>query len=253
MDPTNHNSDFSKEATIVIGIPGTWEDIDAFRHALDQHSDGYSYSGMVLLEEVTQTSFGLEIVEHDPKLRAAYEATSFGQMSTAELALLDQHTLTIYLIGEGGSPEHAKALLPATLAILKAGGLAVKVETTGKAFGKAAWEALASSRDATHLYDAFVLKLHAEGDVYYTCGMHNLGLKDAIVGAVDEQVAAYTLDVFSMYQILEQPHIRPGESFAPKAGFPAFQLNEANDQRFAPDDTLYNRYGLWILQPIKQG
>lgn len=252
MDPSNHNSDFSKEATIVIGIPGTWKDIDAFRHAIDQHSGGYSYSGMVLLEEATQTSVGVEIVAHDSNLRAAYEAASFGQMAPAELDPLDQHTLTVYLIGEGGSPEHAKALLPATLAVLQSGGLAVKVETTGKAFGKAAWEALATSGDATHLYDAFVLKLHAEGDVYYTCGMHNLGLKDAIVGAVDEQVAAYTLDVFSMYQILEQPHMRPGESFSPNSELPAFQLNEAEDQRFAPDDTLHNRYGLWILQPIQQ-
>lgn len=250
MEIPNHTSDFSKEATIVIGIPGTWEDIDALRHAIDQHSGGYSYSGMMLLEETNQTSFGIEIVEHEPHLRAAYEAASFGQMSPAELDQVEQHTLTVYLIGAGGSLEQARALLPATQAVLNAGGLAVKVETTGKAFSRSAWEALMKKQDATHLYDAFVLKLHAEGDVYYTCGMHNLGLKDAIIGAVDEQIAAYTLDVFSMYQILEQPHIRPGESFSAKADLPAFQINETEDQRFPTDDILHNRYGLWILQPV---
>lgn len=250
MDIPQTTADFSNESTIIIGIPGAWKDVDALRHAIDRDSGGYSYSGVMLLHEATQASYGVELVEHDPRLREAYEAASFGQLTEPELAAIEHHTMTMYLVAEGGSPEKAKAIFPVVSALLQAGGLAAKIETTGKAFGKAAWVALAAADDATHLYDAFVLKLHAEGDVYYTCGMHNLGFRDAIIGAVDEQIAAYTLDVFSMYQLLEHPHIRPGESFSAKAELPSFQLTQAEDKRFPKDDTFHNQHGLWILHPI---
>lgn len=250
MDRPNTTSDFSNESTIVIGIPGNWKDIDELRHAIDRHSGGYSYSGMMLLHEDKKSSFGVELVDPTPKLREAYEAASFGHLPEDTLKAIEGHSMVVYLIGEGGSLDKAKALMPAVQAVLKAGGLAVKVESTGKAFSKEDWDALCAVEDATHLYDAFVLKLHAEGDVYYTCGMHNLGFRDAIVGAVDESTAAFALDVFSMYQILEQPHIRPGESFSAKEDLPSFQISEEKDVRFPPEDTLYNRHGLWILHPI---
>ena len=249
MDLPNHTADFSNESTIVIGIPGTWADADALRHALQRHDGGYSYAGMMLLHEATQTSCGVELVDHDPNLREAYEMASFGRLDETVLEKLAEHTFTVYLVGEGGSTEKAKTLLPAALALLEAGGLAVKVEASGKVFNQEDWATLCALDDATYLYDAFVLKLHAGGDVYHTCGMHSLGLRDAIVGAVEAEVAAHTLDVFSMYQILEQPNIQTGESFSPKEDWLTFQISDTPEKRFATDDARHNRYGLWVLHP----
>ncbi len=242
-------SDFKKEQTIVIGIPGQWANQDALVAAINAIPQ-YSYSGMVLLHEKTQTSFGLEIYEQDENMRAAFEQLGMGRLTTEQLDAIDKHTFTAYLIGKGGSVEDARSIMSASLALLQAGGLGVKIETTGKAFSAETWTMLCRLNDDARLYDGFVIKLHAEGDVYYTCGMHNLGLRDAIVGAVEQSTAIYALDAFSLYQILEQPHIRPGENFSPAPESPSFQINQEEDKRYPKEDIFYNKYGLWILQPI---
>lgn len=241
--------DFKKEQTIVLGFPGQWENQEAIVKALNQHTD-YSYAGISLLHHPSKQSFGIEIYEKDENMRTAFEQLSMGRMTPEQLEAIEQHTFTVYLIGKGGTVEAARQMLQASQAILQAGGLGVKIETTGKAFGVETWNMLCQLEDDARLYDAFVIKLHAEGDVYYTCGMHNLGLRDAIVGAVDQQTAVYALDAFSLYQILEQPHIRPGESFSPAPESPSFQINQEEDKRYPKEDIYYNKYGLWILQPI---
>lgn len=243
--------DFKKEQTIVIGIPVQWPNQDALIAAINK-IPGYTYAGMVFLHEETQVGFGIEIYEQDENMRTAFEELGMGRLSEEELAAIDNHAFTIYLIGKGGTIAAAQQIMDASQALLQAGGLGVKIETTGKAFNVATWEMLCNIEDDARLYDGFVIKLHAEGDVYYTCGMHNLGLRDAIVGAVDQQTAVYTLDAFSLYQVLEQPHIRPGESFSPAPESPSFQINQEEDKRYPEDDIFYNKYGLWILQPIAE-
>jgi hypothetical protein len=240
---------FKKEQTIVIGIPGNWKDQDTLVAAINELSN-YSYAGVALLHEPTQTSFGVEIYEQDSNMRGSFEQWGLGRIEEAQLQAIDKHTYTIYLIGKGGSLEDGRRIMAASEALLQAGGLGVKIETTGKAFSPATWQLLCGLEDDARLYDGLVTKLHAEGDVYYTCGMQNLGLRDAIVGAVDTPTALYALDAFCLYQILEQPHIRPGESFLPASDSPSFQINQEEDRRYSKEDILYNKYGLWILQPI---
>jgi hypothetical protein len=79
--------------------------------------------------------------------------------------------------------------------------------------------------------------------------MHNLGLKDAVIGAVDMNTAVYTLDVFSIYQIVEQPTIEPGETFSAIENSPYFEILEEKDNRYPEGDGFYNEYGMWILRP----
>ncbi|MGH1335022.1 MAG: DUF4261 domain-containing protein [Aureispira sp.] len=241
--------DFKKEQTIVIGIPGQWENQDAIVRILNQHAD-YSYAGISLLHQPTKRSFGVEIYEHDENMRLAFEQLGMGRLTEEQLDAIEQHTFTIYLIGKGGSIEDARQIMEASHALLQVGGLGVKIETTGKAFSVEAWNMLCQLEDNARLYDGFVIKLHAEGDVYYTCGMQNLGLRDAIVGAVDQPTAIHTLDAFSLYQVLEQPHIRPGESFSPAPESPSFQISQEEDKRYPKEDIYYNNYGLWIMRPI---
>lgn len=241
--------DFKKEQTIVIGIPGAWANQDDLVKAINEIA-GYSYAGMVFLNEKTQQSFGVEIYEQDENMRLAFEQLGMGRLTEEQLDAIAKHTFTVYLIGKGGQIEDARAIMEASHALLQAGGLGVKIETTGKAFSVDTWNMLCQLEDNARLYDGFVIKLHAEGDVYYTCGMQNLGLRDAIVGAVDQQTAIYALDAFSLYQILEEPHIRPGESFSPAPESPSFQISQEEDKRYPKEDIYNNSYGLWIMRPI---
>lgn len=237
------------EPTIVIGVPGTWKNKDAILAALVEQD--YIFAGIVLMHTKTNESFGLEIYEKDPAMRKSFEVAGLGQLDETLLDAIEQHTFTLYLIGSAGSLEAAQKIMQAANALLDAGGLAVKVETTGKAFSPKAWKELCAPNTPQALYIAFVLTLRAQGDVFYTCGMHNLGLKDSIVGAVSEQLAAYTLDVFSLYQLLEQPDLQAGETFQANQEAPVFRLMSQEDSRYAPDDSFHNRYGLWILAPVE--
>lgn len=237
------------EQTIVIGIPGKWKNRDAIVAAIAQHSGGYIFSGMMLSHTKTNESFGLEIYEKDPNLRQAFEFAGMGQLSETELQAIEEHTFTIYIIGGGGSIELAQKMMTVSQALLNIGGLGIKVETTGKAFNTEAWNAICNLKEEAKYYDAFVTKLRAQDDVYYTCGMHNLGLRDAVIGAVDMNTAVYTLDVFSIYQIVEQPNIKAGETFSAIEDSPYFEILEEKDTRYPEGDGFYNKYGMWILRP----
>ena len=118
------------------------------------------------------------------------------------MTLIGKHTFVLYIIGEAGNVEVAQKIMDVAVALLDAGGLGVKVETAGKAFNAEQWKTLTQLDDPARFYDAFVTKLQVQDDVFYTCGMHNLGLKDAIVGAVGLEAASHTLDIFSIYQLL---------------------------------------------------
>jgi len=237
------------EQTIVIGIPGKWKNRDAIVEAIAQHSGGYIFAGMMLTHTKNDESFGLEIYEKDPNLRQAFEFAGMGQISEQELQVIEEHTFTVYIIGEGGSIQLAQKMMTVSQALLKIGGLGIKVETTGKAFDVATWNAICDLKEDAKYYDAFVTKLRAQDDVYYTCGMHNLGLKDAVIGAVDMNTAVYTLDVFSIYQIVEQPTIKTGETFSAIENSPYFEILEEEDNRYPEGDGFYNKYGMWILRP----
>lgn len=237
------------EQTIVIGIPGKWKNRDAIVEAIAKNSGGYTFAGMMLIHDQTQESFGLEIYEKDSNLRQAFEFAGMGQLSEEFLQSIDEHTFTVYIIGEGGNLELAQKMMTVSQALLKIGGLGVKIETTGKAFSPETWNNICNLQEEAKYYDAFVTKLRAQDDVYYTCGMHNLGLRDAVIGAVDMNTAIYTLDVFSIYQIVEQPTIQAGETFSAIEDSPHFEILEEKDTRYPEGDGFHNKYGMWILRP----
>jgi len=238
------------EQSIVIGIPGKWKNREEIVNAIAKDSGGYIFAGMMLMNSTTGESFGLEIYEHDPNLQQAFQYASMGKMTEQELQAIGEHTFTLYVIGSGGSVDFAQKMMKVTQALLKTGGMGVKIETTGKAFTPEQWNAICGLEDMGRYYDAFVTKLRMEDNVFYTCGMQNLGLKDAVVGAVDMNVASYTLDIFSIYQIMEQPEIKAGESFSASEETPEFRIFEEKDNRYPEDDAFYNREGLWVLKPM---
>lgn len=240
------------EQTIVIGIPGKWADKEAITNAILEKSGGYTYAGVMLLNTETKDSFGIEIFEHEPLLKQAFEHAGKGKISTEELQDINDHTFTIYVIGTAGSLDAAKKMMSVGQALLKAGGLGVKIETAGNAFSAAQWNALCALEDDARCFDAFVTKLQAEDEVCFTCGMHNFGFRDTIIGAVEVGVASYVLDLFSIYQILENPIIIHGEQFSVEEDLPTFQIyEEKEDNRYPKEDPLYNPNGLWILKPME--
>lgn len=174
-----------------------------------------------------------------------------GALSAADLDNIERHTHTVYLIGDGGSFENARTLMRAAQALLRCGGLAVKVESAGLAHTAEHWNQLTDD-DWLPVAPlrAFVTYV-GERDEFYSCGMHNLGFRDAVLTArVPPAIAASTLSTFLGYIALEDPTIHDGETFSVDADAPRYGVTRSEQTAWAADDPFHNPYGVWRLVPL---
>ena len=129
----------------VIGIPGTWATRAEIVQAIAKDSGGYIFAGQVLMEVATKNSWTLEVYDHEPNLRSAFEIAGQGAFSSSLLDQIDSHTFTLYVLSDQASTEAARELQKVGSALLDCGGLAVKVESAGVAHTPETWRALTES------------------------------------------------------------------------------------------------------------
>src|SRR5438105_3741668 len=104
------------------------------------------------------------------------------QVSREDIAAIAAHSFTLYIVGEGGSTGRARAVMHAAAGLLRAGGIAVKVESAGVAHNATDWLALATDASDFAMYRAYVTFIgQGDGKTYYSCGTHNLGYPDVVV------------------------------------------------------------------------
>ena len=155
----------------------------------------------------------------------------------------------IYISGETGNLEAAEQIARAGTAILDAGGIGLKIESAGKAFSKTCWsEYMANFDPEGHLYDMFVLdSIMDEDGTIYSCGMHNLGLKDTIVSDEEFENAIDLIRTFGYYQIVDKPEIRHNQTFKKGVGSPTFRITNELHPPNAKHELFHNPYGVWRL------
>lgn len=123
-----------------------------------------------------------------------------------------------------------------------------KVETTGKAFTNEHWTELLNNFEESNLYEMFVLDSISDGKITYSCGMHNLGLKDTIIYNEEFQDSVNLISIFSYYQIMEKPEIKNNQTFSIDAEAPIFVISEEDNQPNEGDELFENPYGMWKLE-----
>lgn len=193
----------------------------------------------------------LEVVDHDPKM---YEAFAIAGRPTgysaAALSKIAAHKLVVYITAETGNLADAKYLADTAAMLLHAGGLGVKVETTGKAFEKEQWLEQLTDFEEYKLYPLFVLDsiVDREQNVY-SCGMHNLGQPDTIVSGVPFQEAVNLMQTFHYYQLMEQPVITNNQTFSTAPDAPVYIITEETEQPYQGDELFENPFGMWRLTP----
>src|SRR5262245_39371813 len=208
----------------VIGVPGRWPDRSDIVTSIDSRSGGYFFAGRAMVRIGTKDGFELEVYDHDPNLKNAFSIAGRGRLTEEDLAAIASHTFTLYLVGEGGSVEAGKKLLHAANALLKSGGLAVKIESTGTAHRVDQWEEFCVHDHLGNLLQAYVTYIGSEGS-YYSCGMHNLGQPDALVEAnISPNDAAKLLHTFASYLLVENPTLKDRETFSIDADAPRYRL-----------------------------
>ncbi|RZL13930.1 MAG: hypothetical protein EOO62_06830 [Hymenobacter sp.] len=237
----------------ILCIPGPWASRTELLSALVEARQGdYLFVGGILANLATDTHFLLELYEADPDLTNAFErAGRFSAMSKEALAAVAEHRMVVYLLTQPDQPADcasARAIAQAAAALLDAGGLAVKVETAGKAFEAAKWRELLSQLGAGPLWELFVaVAISSPEGEFFTCGMHNLGFKDALVRDLPPADAIQLLREFTYFEVNEEPELAIGHTFSLAANAPVYRLAEVGPQPYAAYPDFVNPYGMWEL------
>ncbi|MEK6347288.1 MAG: hypothetical protein V4764_07395 [Burkholderia sp.] len=232
----------------VLCIPSSWETRADLISSLIDADTGYLFAGGILMERESQAAFRLHFEIADEHMASAFHAAGPHWRGSSEMAAIAQHKSVVYVVDEGGSRIRIEALMAAGAALIDAGGLGVKVESSGVAHSPAQWRDYVANVHLLSAYRAFVVTVGS--DAPYTCGMHNFGMKDVRLPAGIPN-AAELASLFSWYLFSEEPDIRPGHTFSAAADAPKFRVVEAEGVEYAADSLFVNEFGTWGLVPME--
>lgn len=238
--------------TTVVCIPCSWNSWNEFMLALVEATDGeYVAAGEVMINAKQNKHYTIEFCERDERMKASFSYAGLTTgVSETFLNQIDSHKHVIYISGEAGTLEGAESIAHVVDAILKAGGIGIKVETTGKAFESFRWSELLNLPQASKLYEMFVIdSVTDENGSVYSCGMQNLGVKDVMVSGEEFQEAVNLIRIFNFYQLVDKPNILSGQTFSIDADAPKFRIT-AEQRQPHEDHIFYNPFGMWHLQKV---
>ena len=238
------------EAQIIIGVPGKWNNRTELIQAVASKSEGYLMAGHIIYNTKKDIGFQAEVYEYDESLKEAFSYASRNTFDGSLLEEIKQHTFTVYVIANVNGLEGLKEVVDVGAALLKAGGLAVKIETSGIAHTKDEWYHLAENQDYFPIYSHFVT-LVGDEESYYSYGMKVFGLPDVTIpSSIEIKEAADLLNNFNLYNLVEKPVFNNGETFGVGENTPIYKIQYNNDFRYGEDDVFFNPFGLINLMPV---
>ena len=239
-----------KKFTTVICIPGTWNSRDEFILSIVNTTKGeYLAAGNTLMNAKKERHYTIEFCERDDKMKESFKYAGMVTGVTENfLNEIDNHNYVVYISGITGSLKEAEHIAFAAEAVLKSGGLGIKIETTGKAFEKDKWHDLLQNFEESNLYQMFVVDsiFNKDGTVF-SCGMQNLGYKDTIVSGEEFQHAVNLIRVFGYYQIVDKPTILNGQTFSTSIESPKYRITDEVNQPYKGHEMFENPFGMWRL------
>lgn len=234
---------------IILGIPGHWKSRDEFKEALTRNGNGYIYMGSHIgcLENPGEF-YEVDISDYNPYITEAIEVGGHGLFSKEDINQLKTHNSVIYLIGDGGSIDKVLKIMDVASALLNAGGIAVNVESSGRARTKEDWLDITKSKEISRVFTAFIQMSRTE-NAYYTTGMHCFGFCDVITSTegITEMEVANLFKLFCLYILEENPKINDGQTFSLDLNSPFYLLKQGKCTMFEEDDPFFNPYGVWHM------
>ena len=195
---------------IILCIPGVWENHQALLHTLLTNETGYIYAGSIIQSLTSEYHAEIEEYENDPNVSQIFRSLSMGRFPESELEKIEQHNRVIYVVCEGGSIELAQQALLLGQALMKAGGLAIKVETSGLTHLQSDWISY-NAENILDLFKAFI-PIISDDNLLYSCGMQQFGKPDGCINLKVDQ-ASYILNHFLLYLLIENPELLENQTF----------------------------------------
>jgi hypothetical protein len=245
----------------VICVLGNWRDLDEVDAIVRENG----FSGFELDLEFSQLSPDDRMMD---SFDASYDRVS-PSMSEEDWNAVETHGAVAYVLSPPIRKKHAadisgRALL-LTAALLRGGGVAAKGEGAGIAHGRSRWLELAEEfaqakedgdthTEGATLYWAWVRRPMIDDDeaVYYSCGMHLLGLCDIeIETSLDLADAIEWMDLLGLYLAGDRPTrpLKDREGFRLKDEGPRRVIRLRPCERYQDDEFMFNPYGYIRLEP----
>jgi hypothetical protein len=231
-----------------------WPTLEDLYEAVAKKSSGFALTEDRLTNTVTGQSWAAEIYEHDHDLVETFHIAAQPWFDEDMERSISLHTYAVYVLSSRLSVEAASKILHAGRALMLAGGLAVKMESTGLIHSAARWSKfIAASDDPLQLYSCFVTLVNGKSRLY-SCGMHNLGLPDAEIdsGASDVDAAAELVNSFNCLQLSERPSFDDGDTFRVKPGSHSYRLTKRGCHYEDMDHPFHNPFGMWHLSEDRE-
>lgn len=235
---------------IILCIPGPWTDRSAFLRAIvtQEPAGEFLFAGGILANPRDNDHIILDFCDPYVEMREAFRIAGQGRISSRTLDSISGHGGVAYLHFPMDFLAQRERMAKFCGVVKKAGGFAVKVESSGVAHEWDRWFSLL----AGNAFDAYCSAVTIIGgeDVYYTCGMHHFGLPEcSLPRSIDIQEAADLINRFNMYEIAERPTLKSGHTFSLSSDSPHFRLTLRPDSRHEEDDLFHNPHGRWELSP----
>lgn len=240
--------------TAVIGVPGYWKNKEEVMQQITAHNNEFICVGSTLINTKTQALFEIEVYDHDPDLKISYAYCGRRTFTDKDVQAVDKHTYTVYIIGESGSPALAYELVKAGGAVLNAGGIAVKIESSGVAHLKKDWLNFIKKDDNLELYKAFVT-IVKDKQFYISYGMQVIGYPEGQVFFVGEDGVEggqlQVLDVFLVSMLIDDLQLADDHTFALSDKNPKYLLKHKYYDKYPEDDLFFNPQGIWQLRKME--
>jgi len=276
----NDGSESAYYPRIVLCVPGTWSDAAELAERL--RAGPFRWTDSKLRAAEGPESFDAEFRGPDLRMKAAFQASACRvrpSLTSADYAAVQGHRSVAYVLsdnfGRSTAAGAASRMIDAGLALIEAGGIAVKCESSGIAHSAARWRELAArlrlgggsgatrsdaleerARAWAPLFDAYVrLPIIDDNKDLYSCGMHLLGASDAHVALADFPGD----DIASAHRVLEgflrefRNDLVPGRqelqrSFKPEGKDDRFLSVPEPCSRYPEDAFFWNRWGCFRLR-----
>ncbi|MCA9616081.1 MAG: hypothetical protein R3B99_29465 [Polyangiales bacterium] len=131
-------------------------------------------------------------------------------------------------------------------ALRAAGGVAVRMERSGRSFAWEPWLERVSRGTVSDLYELGVMLVQDDAGFVFSVGMLHFDLPDCEIAlGADIEQAAHWLHAFNLFQLTENPVLGSGHTFRPDADATRRTVERWPDGRHHPADGRSNPFGLW--------
>jgi hypothetical protein len=234
----------------IVCVPGPWADnTDFSRRLMDASAGEFTFMTGMLARPKARDHVAVDFVGHDPRLADAFRQAGQGRIADEILAAIGEHRSAAFLRFPLGLPEQRARLITYVDAALAAGGIAVKLESSGVVHASERWRELLNSEHPFDHYTALVTLIGGEA-YFYSCGMHHFSLPECQVPrTLPVAEAAELMNQFNHYAITAQPQFATGQTFSLSADAPRFRLTHLDDAQHAAGHPFHNPFGVWSLDP----